>query len=209
MIITRDLFLVTPRHHCVGLSNEKLPNLKRKRILTELYLAAEQNDSSTTLFDPDIKIYTSQTNIDRWNVYIKGPADTPFENKWWYLYVSFPELYPDQPPIFRFVSVPYHINISSDGEICLNSIGKDYMLSMHVADLIQDIKQLLLFPNSDDPIRIETYDLYMNNRDQYDNLARESAERNAKDSVEDYIGSTKIKDEVPEDFRLDNNILYH
>lgn len=36
----------------------------------------------------------------------------------------------------------------------------------------------------------------MNNKDQYEKLARESAEKNAKDKIEDYIDSSKINDDI-------------
>lgn len=108
--------------------------------MSELHLADETNDQSSSNYDPCVKIYTLKANLDRWKVFIKGPEGTPYNGKWWYLFITFPDLYPVQPPNFKFISVPYHINVSSDGTLCLNFSDKDYNSSKHVVDVIQEIK---------------------------------------------------------------------
>lgn len=99
------------------------PSLRVRRILKELRLLTEITDihfEDNEYFDPDLKIFHYQGNLDRLKVFIKGPDQTPYADKWWYLWVEIPEAYPIQPPSFRFISVPYHINITSDGLICHN-----------------------------------------------------------------------------------------
>ena len=197
--------LATPRHVCAKNRDTQIANPRQRRILRELHAAAEANDSETPdnkNFDPDMKIFTFQSNLDRWRVFLKGPEGTPYANKWWYLYVTFPDLYPVQAPIFRFVSVPYHLNVSSEGRICLNIIEKGYISSKHVVDIIQEIKELFLLPSEDTPIQIETYDLFKNDKEKYLKLAKESADKNAKDDYNDYIGSSLVVDDVPSDFTI-------
>ena len=200
-IINKELFqasqndqLTTPRQFCPKNINKSIHSSRQKRILRELFVAAEANDPKSPFYDPDLKIYPLQANVDRWKAYIKGPSGTLYENKWWYLYIILPELYPAQPPIFKFKSVPYHINVSSDGNICLNI---DYNSSKHIIDIIQEIKEIFLLPDLDTPIQIDTYEMFLNNKDQYEKLARESTQMNAKDNVEDFIG-----DDVPENFEF-------
>ena len=194
--------LATPRHVCAKNRDIQIPNPRQRRILRELHFAAETNDIKNKNYDPDMKIYTFHSNLDRWRVFLKGPEGTPYEGKWWFLYVTFPQLYPVQAPIFRFVSVPYHLNVSSEGRICLNLIEKGYISSKPVVDIIQEIKELFLMPSEETPIQIETYDLFKNNFEKYEELARKSTEKNAKDDYNDYICSALVADEVPDGFTL-------
>ena len=198
-----NIKLATPRHVCGKNRDTIIPQPRQRRILRELHAAAETNDPNSPNYDPDMVVYTFQSNLDRWRVYLKGPEGTPYANKWWYLYVTFPELYPIQPPIFRFVSVPYHLNVSSEGRICLNIIEKGYISSKHVVNIIQEIKELFLLPSIDTPIQIETLDMFKNQKDKYEELARKSSEENAKDDYNEYIGKALVIDEVPEGFTIE------
>lgn len=120
------------------------------------------------------------------------------------MFVIFPELYPVQP-IFRFVSALYHLNVSSDGNIYLNIINNDYISSMHVVDITQEIKELFILSNLYTQVQIEIYVMFKNNSIQYEKLARKSTKRNAKYNIEYYIGSSIVLVEVPNDFKLDFN----
>ena len=195
--------LATPRHVCAKNRDARIPSPRQRRILRELHAAAEANDPDSPSFDPDMKVYTFQSNLDRWRVYLKGPEGTPYANKWWYLYVTFPELYPVQPPIFRFVSVPYHLNVSLEGRICLNIIEKGYISSKHVVEILQEIKELFLLPSIDTPIQIETFDIFQHDKLTYERLAKESADKNAKDDYNDFVGSSLVVDDVPEGFTIE------
>lgn len=159
-------------------------------------------------YDPDMKIFTFQTNIEKWKVFLKGPEGTPYESKWWFLYVTFPVLYPSEPPDFRFVTVPYHLNVSDDGRICYDIIQNGYKSSKNIWNIIQEIKELFLLPSTYTPCRLEAYNMFMNDRFQYDKLARESSQ-NAKDNFEDYITDSLVLDDVPNDINLNFNPKKH
>lgn len=198
--------LTTPETVIGRNQNTEIPNPRHRRVLRELHYAAEvqhnvpgeKNDN----YDPDLRILTFSSNMDKWRVYIRGPEGTPYADKWWYLYVTFPEEYPIQPPIFRFVSVPYHLNVSSEGRICLNIIEKGYMSTTKVVELIQQIKELFLHALEDTPIQIEKLMMYKHNRQEYDRRAFESTRNNAKDTYEQWIEGITITDTVPPGFKL-------
>lgn len=183
--------------------NQEIPNPRHRRILRELHYAAEvQSKEREETYDPDIRILTFSSNFDRWRVYIKGPPGTPYADKWWYLYVSFTDEYPVQPPIFRFISIPYHLNVSAEGRICLNMIEKGYMSTDRVVDLIQRIKELFARALEDTPIQIEKLMIYKLNRAEYDRRAYESTRNNAKNTYEEWIEGITVINEVPSDFDL-------
>ena len=179
------------------------PHLRQRRILKELYYATEIDDPSSPRFDADMTIYTIRTSSDCWKVFIKGPIGTPYENKWWFIYVTFPSNYPLMPPNIRFVSVPFHLNVAPDGIISLNYIQKAYMPSKHVVDILYEIKELFIIPDLNCPHSSNALNIFLNSRDQYELLARESSEKNAANDHMDYISKSIILSEVPDDFKIE------
>jgi ubiquitin-conjugating enzyme E2 D/E len=192
--------------------SQEIPDARRRRILRELHQAAavqdpgavghEPDGKEVALYDPDLKIYPVRAHLDQWRVYVKGCDGTPYAGKWWYIYVTFPDEYPVRPPIFRFISVPYHMNVSSEGRICLNVIEKGYMPTMPVVELVQALKQLFLLPDLSTPLDIEKYFQYRDARGEYERLARESAAA-AKDTAEEWIADRTVEKDVPDDFSID------
>ena len=61
---------------------------------------------------------------------------------------------------------------------------------------------MFLSPDFYNTVQIEAYDLFNSNPTQYEKLAKESAERDAKNKIEDSIGSTEFNDDVQEDFKI-------
>ncbi|CAF4846362.1 unnamed protein product, partial [Rotaria socialis] len=76
-------------------------------------LTVTQSHSSNEFF-----VFSILDNISFWKVILKGPQQTPYENKYWMIYVSFDSGYPSYPPNVRFMTPIYHVNISGDGKIC-------------------------------------------------------------------------------------------
>ena len=48
-----------------------------------------------------------------------GPKGTPYEDGVFELSITLPKDFPYRPPIFKFVTKIYHINVGEDGEIGL------------------------------------------------------------------------------------------
>ena len=202
----------TPRHVCTVNCNTQFDSSRLRRILRELHHAIQTNSTDSARYDPDMKIYTVKSNFDKWVVFLKGMEGTPYENKWWQLLVTFPKIYPVLPPIFRFITIPYHINVSVDGRICLNSIEKGYMPSKNVVEMIQEIKELFCYRCEETFVQLDIYHKYKVKPDEYMRLAKESADKNARDSIEDYIPNQKnIYDSVPvnSDIQFDDYIPPH
>ena len=182
--------LSTPRRaisQLSGTSNDRLI-----RIAKELRIAYRWPDE-------EIKVYPVDNYVDQWRVFLKGPIGTPYEGKWWYIFVTFPDTYPDAPPVFRFISVPYHINISNEGRICMNTINQDYLSTTNVMELISNIKALLMLPNFDHPIDIAKLTLYNENKAGFELKVAQSVLA-AKDDYNDYLDGVPINDDAPDGF---------
>ena len=71
-------------------------------------------------------------NIYLWNVVIKGPKKTPYENKLFKLKVKFPKQYPFKPPKIEFVTKIFHPNVSLDGEICVDILKGEWSAALTI-----------------------------------------------------------------------------
>ncbi|CAF4374166.1 unnamed protein product, partial [Rotaria sordida] len=93
-------------------SDNAIQNSSRsRRILNELHAMLKYPSE-------DIIVFAVLKNIAFWKVILKGPEETPYQEKFWMLYVEFDSHYPNYPPNVRFVTPIYHVNISGDGKIC-------------------------------------------------------------------------------------------
>jgi ubiquitin-conjugating enzyme E2 D/E len=205
--------IAIPRYVLFQNRSTEIPDARRRRILRELHQAAAVQDANVighdpdgnevSIYDPDLRIYPFRGHLDQWRVYLKGAEGTPYASKWWYVYVTFPDEYPVRPPVFRFVSIPYHMNVSSEGRICLNVIEKAYMPNMPVVELVQTIKQLFLMPDLTTPLDIVKFFQYKDNRAEYERLAAESTRANAKDQADDWIKDLSVERDVPETYTIE------
>ena len=153
-------------------------NNRRKRIFQEM-------KQCSTFDDPAIVISFTET-FDDWRAFIKGPDGTPYQNKWFYLLISFPDEYPRTPPSIRFHSVPFHCNISKEGRICANLLSTDYQPGYHITELLAVVLCLLSEPNYNDPIEHDKIVLYQKDPAEFQRKARESADVVGKNSVEEW-----------------------
>lgn len=168
-------------------------NSRIKRIMIEAQKAVERVKEGTLSYDTDMKIYFYKSNVDKWKVFLKSPTGAPYENQWFYLYVSFPDLYPYHPPVIRFVHPFFHINVGSDGKICIPIIDNDYQISMHVVDILQEIKELLLLPYPEVCMKLDLYNLYINDNLKYIETAKKNSLKFGKKDYRDYLQSSFIE----------------
>ena len=205
-IIREDIHYSTPRHICCVNKNNSIPNPRKRRILRELHLASKMMDIKKPNYDPDLVIFPLSSSIEFWNVYLKGIEKTPYEGKWFNLSVTFPQLYPNEPPIIQFFSIPYSMNVSYDGKFCF-----DYNPKMHIVDIIQETKQIFLFPNIECPLRIDALEVYKDNIELYWRKAKESTEIVGKNDFREFFPDHLIlNDDVDDDniFDVDRIPLY-
>ncbi|KAJ8605993.1 hypothetical protein CTAYLR_010121 [Chrysophaeum taylorii] len=83
-------------------------------------------------------------NMNVWIVTITGAKKTIFEGEKFKLRVAFPADYPVQPPSVYFLQPPpRHPHIYSNGDICLNLLGKDWRPNLTIAQLSLSILSML------------------------------------------------------------------
>ena len=141
-------------------------------------------------------VYSFSSSAAEWRVFIKGPAGTPFEGKYLNLYVYLPPTYPSTPPQFRFLTVPFHPNVSAEGAVMFTMINKEYKSKTKMSAFLQRIVEILGNPEIDTAINPEAMRLYNTNRASY--LAKQRSEPTGEANYQIFIAGAKISDDVTE-----------
>eukprot|EP01023_Acetabularia_acetabulum_P021614 TRINITY_DN2137_c0_g1_i1.p1 TRINITY_DN2137_c0_g1~~TRINITY_DN2137_c0_g1_i1.p1 ORF type:complete len:274 (+),score=11.06 TRINITY_DN2137_c0_g1_i1:1-822(+) len=117
----------------------------------------------------------SEHNIMKWDAIILGPKNTIYEGGAYKLSITFTDMYPNQPPTFKFKQKIFHPNIDlNSGAICMDILGSKWRPVLDIAIVLTTIQALLSDPNVDSPMNSEAAQLYKKNRIQYMARVRES-----------------------------------
>lgn len=119
-------------------------------------------------------------NLYKWEGYIFGPTDSPYEGGVFKLSIEFPEDYPFRPPHVLFLTKVYHPNINASGSICLDILKDKWSPALSIAKVLLSIESLLTDPNPDDPFVPEIANLYKTDRTAYKEQATLWTEAYAK-----------------------------
>ena len=112
-------------------------------------------------------------DVFHWEATIMGPVETPYEGGIFKLEINFPSEYPFKPPKVKFLTAIYHPNINSSGGICLDILKDQWSPALTISKVLLSICSLLNDPNPSDPLVPEIADQYMNDREAYNNHARQ------------------------------------
>jgi ubiquitin-conjugating enzyme E2 D/E len=112
-------------------------------------------------------------NIYHWEATIIGPEDSPFHGGIFKLDIMFPEDYPYKPPKCRFRTRIFHPNINQEGGICLDILKDQWSPALTISKVLLSICALMTDPNPDDPLLPEIAEMYRNDREAYNEKARQ------------------------------------
>ena len=93
-----------------------------------------------------------------------------------------PSDYPHAPPKGFFLTKIFHPNISKAGEICVNTLKKDWQSSLGVGHVLQVVRCLLINPFPESALNEEAGKLFMEDYDEYAKKARLFTEVHARAS---------------------------
>ena len=122
--------------------------------------------------EPDLVLAPQQDNLQSWRAWVAGPTDTPFEGGVFKVKLVLPSDYPSAPPKGYFLTRIYHPNISKAGEICVNTLKKDWQSSLGIGHVLQVVRCLLINPFPESALNEEAGKLFMEDYDAYFKKAR-------------------------------------
>lgn len=112
-----------------------------------------------------------------WNIIMNGPKDSPYMGGKFKIRITFPNGYPNEKPLFEFMTPICHINI--DGKcICLGSLTY-YKPEYSITQILSQIFMMLTSPNENSAYN-QYKDLYINHYTEYLAKAREMTKDYAK-----------------------------
>jgi ubiquitin-conjugating enzyme E2 I len=113
----------------------------------------------------------------RWEAGVPGRAGGLWEGGLYHMTMTFTEEYPSRPPKCQFKPVLFHPNIYPSGTVCLSILNeeKDWRPSITIRQILLAVQELLENANIHDPAQKEPLELYIKDREAYNQRVRQEA----------------------------------
>ncbi len=122
---------------------------------------------------PGITFYFNENDITDIQADIEGPEATPYEGGTFRVTIKIPQNFPTVAPKGIFLTKIFHPNISEQGEICVNTLKRDWNpKKWSLSDLFQVIKCLLIVPFPQSALNEEAGKLFMEDYEQFSKIAK-------------------------------------
>ncbi|KIJ61253.1 hypothetical protein HYDPIDRAFT_97009, partial [Hydnomerulius pinastri MD-312] len=119
-----------------------------------------------------IRIVTSDENMLDVTGIIEGPEGTPYAGGYFRVRFKFTDEFPSAPPKCWFATKIFHPNVSSAGEICVNTLKKDWKSTYGIGHILVTVKCLLIYPNPESALDEEAGKLLLEDYDSYCSRAK-------------------------------------
>jgi ubiquitin-conjugating enzyme E2 S len=130
---------------------------------------------------------------------IEGPEGTPYESGIFRVKLFIPSEFPQLAPKGYFMTKIFHPNVSEKGEICVNTLKRDWNPKQwSLYNLFEVIKCLLIVPFPQSSLNEEAGKMFMDNYDEYFRVAKMLTEIHAKKKVK------KKDDDDDDNIDMDN-----
>ncbi len=106
------------------------------------------------------------------HVELIGPEGTPYAGGFFEMKLLLTEGFPTVPPKGIFLTKIFHPNIASNGEICVNTLKRDWSADLDISHVLQVIRCLLIVPFPESSLNDEAGKLFMDSYDEYARRAR-------------------------------------
>ncbi|WJX83402.1 Ubiquitin-conjugating enzyme E2 22 [Trifolium repens] len=146
-------------------TNENLPPNVIKQLAKELKNLDETPPEGIKVVVDDGDFSTIHADID-------GPAGTPYENGIFRMKLILSRDFPHSPPKGYFMTKIFHPNISSSGEICVNTLKKDWNPSLGLRHVLTVVRCLLIEPFPESALNEQAGKLLLEDYEQYARHAR-------------------------------------
>eukprot|EP00252_Welwitschia_mirabilis_P016125 TRINITY_DN35644_c0_g1_i1.p1 TRINITY_DN35644_c0_g1~~TRINITY_DN35644_c0_g1_i1.p1 ORF type:complete len:243 (+),score=53.30 TRINITY_DN35644_c0_g1_i1:215-943(+) len=145
--------------------NENLPPKVIKELARELRSLDET--------PPDgIKVLVNDDSFTTIFADIEGPAGTPYEGGVFRMKLVLTVDFPNSPPRGYFVTKIFHPNISNSGEICVNTLKKDWRPNFGLRHVLLVVRCLLIEPFPESALNEQAGKLLMEDYEEYARYAR-------------------------------------
>ncbi|KAL6603106.1 hypothetical protein ACP70R_043467 [Stipagrostis hirtigluma subsp. patula] len=103
---------------------------------------------------------------------IEGPAGTPYENGVFRMKLLLSHDFPQSPPKGFFLTKIFHPNIATSGEICVNTLKKDWNPGLGLRHVLLVVRCLLIEPFPESALNEQAGKMLLENYEEYARHAR-------------------------------------
>ncbi|KAK7266951.1 hypothetical protein RIF29_19613 [Crotalaria pallida] len=146
-------------------TNENLPPNVIRQLAKELKSLDESPPEG-------IKVVVNDDDFSTIYADIEGPAGTPYDNGVFRMKLLLSHDFPHSPPKGFFLTKIFHPNISINGEICVNTLKKDWNSSLGLRHVLIVVRCLLIEPFPESALNEQAGKLLLENYDEYAKNAR-------------------------------------
>ncbi|KAJ8449726.1 hypothetical protein Cgig2_001382 [Carnegiea gigantea] len=146
-------------------TNENLPPNVIKQLAKELKNLDETPPEG-------IKVGVNDDDFTTIYADIEGPAGTPYENGVFRMKLILSSDFPHSPPKGYFLTKIFHPNIANNGEICVNTLKKDWNPTLGLRHVLLVIRCLLIEPFPESALNEQAGKMLLENYEEYARLAR-------------------------------------
>ncbi|KAI0351274.1 hypothetical protein OH77DRAFT_1506665 [Trametes cingulata] len=143
-----------------------------------------------------IRVVTNEDNMLDVTGIIEGPEGTPYAGGYFRVRFQFTEEFPAAPPKCWFSTKIFHPNVSTAGEICVNTLKKDWKSSYGIGHILLTVKCLLIYPNPESALDEEAGKLLLEDYNSYCERARLITSVHAKPKIRPAEFNTPAASEV-------------
>ena len=119
-----------------------------------------------------IAVHVNEANVADVQADIRGPEGTPFEGGIFRMRLAIGPDYPQAPPKGYFVTQIFHPNIATSGEICVNTLKRDWQPTHGLRHILMVIRCLLIEPFPESALNEEASSLLLEDYAEYEKNAR-------------------------------------
>jgi len=128
-----------------------------------------------------ISILVNDKDITDVQCIVEGPAGTPYAGGHFRVKLSMPKDFPHSPPRGYFLTRIFHPNVApTSGEICVNTLKKDWKPEYGIRHVLLTVKCLLIVPNAESALNEEAGKLLLEQYDEYAKRAKMMTEIHAR-----------------------------
>lgn len=146
-----------------------------------------------------------ENSVSEIHAIISGPEGTPFHRGKFRMKLCLSTDYPASPPRGYFLTKIYHPNVSSNGDICVNTLKKDWSPSTTLKHVLQVIRCLLIVPFPESSLNDEAGKLFMDSYDEFARRANLMTEVHAIDETEE--NEDDEEEEEEEEETVDKSVI--
>ena len=156
---------------------------------------------------PGIIFHYNENDITDIQADIEGPEATPYEGGIFRVTIKLLPNFPIVAPKGIFLTKIFHPNISEQGEICVNTLKRDWNpKNWSLSNLFQVIKCLLIIPFPQSALNEEAGKLFMEDYEQFFKIAKMFTQIHAKSNKNKMIIEEKEEKNDFSDDEEDNKI---